>query len=96
MVYLHFLSLSSIAQLAGKMGPWPDFFLELCKRFTFQTSIEWLPALDRSKDFLYMGYVCLLILRADEARFVPSNHALNTFLKVSTGSMHLNFSSLCF
>ena len=45
--------------------------------------------MDRGKDFMYMGMICLLILNSEERNFVPSSLVLTRFLQVRLESIVL-------
>ncbi|UZJ56424.1 hypothetical protein CBS101457_005744 [Exobasidium rhododendri] len=81
------MQLSQGEKLAAKKGPWTDFSRELIKRFIdphrdyYAKSIL---KLDRGKDFLFLGYICLLYLNREERKYTPSAQKLHELYELGS------------
>ncbi|SNX86811.1 uncharacterized protein MEPE_05520 [Melanopsichium pennsylvanicum] len=82
------VTLSSAEKLGAHLGDWPDFIRQMVKRFIDPTPSlihdnegNSMLLVNRGKDYLFMAQIALLILHADDARYVPTAHVIDTFLK---------------
>jgi hypothetical protein len=76
----------TFTQLSANLGEWPDFFRELNKRFIENDAmnLRHIIKMDRGKDFMYMGMICLLIIHSKEKNFLPLSGVLSSWLKVGS------------
>ncbi|UZJ56423.1 hypothetical protein CBS101457_005743 [Exobasidium rhododendri] len=80
------VTLTPAEKVSANLGPWPDFFRELNKRFVEndKMNLRHVIKMARGKDFMYLGMISLLILHSKDRSFVPHSKVMTSFLNVSS------------